>query len=79
MSKISDLFYALPDLHQEAVTKFIEIDNIQYAYRSFGNIRSIPLIFLQHFTGTMDDWDPVITNGMAKHFHVILFMSWAII
>src|SRR5687768_2493828 len=76
MSKISapaELVYPVPDLHQEAVTKFIEIDKTRYAYRSFGNIRSIPLIFLQHFTGTMDDWDPVITNGMARHFHVVLF------
>ena len=30
-------------------------------------------MFLQHFTGTMDNWDPAVTNALAKNNHVILF------
>ena len=61
------------DLHQAAVTKFIEVNGTRYAYRAFGNNSDIPLILLQHFTGTMDNWDPQVTNGLAKHFQVVLF------
>jgi len=42
-----------------------------YAYRRFGTADGVPL--LQHFRGTMDNWDPLITNGLAAHHDVILF------
>jgi len=29
--------------------------------------------FNQHFTGTMDHWDPAVTDGLAKGREVILF------
>lgn len=61
------------DLHENAITQFIEANGTSYAYRTFGNMEGEPLLFLQHFTGTMDDWDPIITNGFAQHFKVILF------
>ncbi|MFC5412482.1 alpha/beta fold hydrolase [Larkinella bovis] len=31
------------------------------------------MVFFHHFTATLDDWDPRITNGLARHFEVILF------
>ena len=33
----------------------------------------MPLVFNQHFTGTMDHWDPAVTDGFAKDREVILF------
>jgi pimeloyl-ACP methyl ester carboxylesterase len=33
----------------------------------------VPLVFNQHFTGTMDHWDPAVTDGFAKDREVILF------
>ena len=33
----------------------------------------MPLVFNQHYTGTMDHWDPAVTNGFAKDREVILF------
>jgi len=24
----------------------------------------LPLLFLQHFTGTLDNWDPAVTEGL---------------
>jgi pimeloyl-ACP methyl ester carboxylesterase len=59
--------------HVTAVTKYIEVSGTKYAYRSFGQKKGIPLILFQHFTGTMDNWDPALTNGLAKYFPVILF------
>src|SRR3989440_179316 len=32
-----------------------------------------PLVFNQHFTGTMDHWDPAVTDGFARERDVILF------
>jgi pimeloyl-ACP methyl ester carboxylesterase len=61
------------DLHETAITKFIEVHGTPFAYRIFGKKEGIPLILLQHFTGTMDNWDPAITNGLSKEFQVVLF------
>jgi pimeloyl-ACP methyl ester carboxylesterase len=33
----------------------------------------IPLLFFMHFTGTMDHWDPALTDGFAQDREVILF------
>ncbi len=33
----------------------------------------MPIIFNQHYTGTMDYWDPAVTDGLAKDREVILF------
>ncbi len=33
----------------------------------------MPLVFNQHFTGTMDHWDPAVTDGLATEREVILF------
>jgi pimeloyl-ACP methyl ester carboxylesterase len=62
-----------PDLHQTALTRFIEVDGVSYAYRAFGKKTGIPVVLLQHFTGTMDNWDPAVTNGLAEYFPVVLF------
>src|SRR5690348_5726693 len=52
--------------HETAPTRFVEANGIRYAYRSFGKESGVPLVFLQHFRGTMDDWDPAVVNGFAK-------------
>jgi hypothetical protein len=31
------------------------------------------LFFLQHFRGGLDNWDPLITDGLAADREVILF------
>lgn len=59
--------------HETVPTQFVEVKGIKFAYRSFGKEGGIPLVFLQHFTGTMDNWDPAITNALAKTHHIVLF------
>src|ERR1700731_4250587 len=59
--------------HQTAPTRFVEANGIRFAYRRFGNPAGVPLVFNQHFTGTMDHWDPAMTDGFAKDREVILF------
>lgn len=52
-------------------TRYIDISGVQYAYRSIGNPTGVPLVCLQHFTGTLDNWDPVIIDSLAKERQVI--------
>ena len=61
--------------HDNAPTQFIEVNGARFAYRRWGNpdTQQPPLLFLQHFRGGMDNWDPLITNGLAKGREVILF------
>ncbi|MFM0324248.1 alpha/beta fold hydrolase [Caballeronia glebae] len=59
--------------HQTAPTEFVEANGIRFAYRRFGNSTGVPLVMNIHFTGTMDHWDPAVTDGLAQHREVILF------
>jgi len=58
-----------------APTQFLEAKNEKYAYRRFGEGAGLPLLFLQHFTGTLDNWDPAVTDPLASRWEVILFDS----
>jgi pimeloyl-ACP methyl ester carboxylesterase len=59
--------------HRTAPTRFVETNGIRFAYRRFGKVAGVPLVFNQHFTGTMDHWDPAVTDGFAEDREVILF------
>jgi pimeloyl-ACP methyl ester carboxylesterase len=59
--------------HQTAPTQFVEANGIRFAYRRFGKLGGVPLVFNQHYTGTMDHWDPAVTDGFTKDREVILF------
>jgi pimeloyl-ACP methyl ester carboxylesterase len=56
-----------------APTQFIEAGGEKYAYRRFGSGSMPPLLCLQHFTGTLDNWDPAVTDRLAEDREVILF------
>src|SRR5882757_8225511 len=58
--------------HQTAPTQFVEAKGIRFAYRRFGKAGGLPLVFNMHFTGTMDHWDPAVTDGFAKDREIIL-------
>jgi len=46
-----------------------------YAYRRIGGGVRRPLICLQHFTGTLDNWDPAVVDVLACDREVFLFDS----
>lgn len=58
-----------------APTQFLQVKNERYAYRRFGKGSGHPLLFLQHFQGTLDNWDPAVTDPLASGREVILFES----
>lgn len=59
--------------HHTAPTQFVDANGIRFAYRRFGKTGGVPLVFNIHFTGTMDHWDPAVTDGLARDREVILF------
>ncbi|NMO02737.1 alpha/beta hydrolase [Gordonia sp. TBRC 11910] len=56
-----------------APTRYVAAAGTRFAYRVFGAPTGIPLVFLHHFTATIDDWDPRVLDGIAAHRHVIVF------
>jgi hypothetical protein len=58
--------------HQNAPTLFVDVGNIRFAYRRFGKRQGVPLVMFQHFIGTMDNWDPAVTDGFAQGLLTII-------
>lgn len=54
-------------------TQFVQVNGVKFSYRLLGPQVGTPLIFLQHFTGTMDAWDPAVINAFAKTRPVVVF------
>src|SRR5438874_9607525 len=73
MSKKLEAATQMIDTHQTAPTQFVEANAIRFAYRRFGKTGGVPIVFNQHYIGTMDYWDPTVTDGLARDREVILF------
>jgi pimeloyl-ACP methyl ester carboxylesterase len=56
-----------------APTQLLRLGQRMYAYRRFGAGSGQPLLCLQHFTGTLDNWDPAVTDPLAGDREVVLF------
>ena len=49
-------------------------NGLSYAYRRLGRVgEGVPLVFLQHFRGDIDNWDPALIDPIAAERDVILF------
>jgi pimeloyl-ACP methyl ester carboxylesterase len=59
--------------HDTVRTESVDIGGTAFAYRRFGRTQGVPLVFLQHFRGVMDDWDPAVTDALAGSRPVVLF------
>src|SRR5271155_1464373 len=59
--------------HDTAPTLYAEVGGICFAYRRFGIPGRPPLVFFQHFMGTLDDHDPALSDAFASDREVILF------
>jgi pimeloyl-ACP methyl ester carboxylesterase len=54
-------------------TQTVDVGGTTFAYRELGPRGGVPLVFLHHFTATLDDWDPRVIDGLAAHHHVVAF------
>ena len=62
-----------PERAETTPTRFVTAGAVRFAYRRFGKPSPTPLLFLQHFRGSLDNWDPALLNGFAKDRTVIIF------
>jgi pimeloyl-ACP methyl ester carboxylesterase len=49
------------------------ISGIDFAYRRVGDRGGIPLVLANYFAANLDDWDPLIVDGLAADRDVITF------
>ncbi len=63
---------AVTDSHQTATTQFVDANGVAFASRRIGPSLGIPLVMFQRFRGNMDDWDPLVVDGLAYERPVVL-------
>ncbi|MET7992038.1 alpha/beta hydrolase [Amycolatopsis sp. NPDC005232] len=61
--------------HTTAPTQHVTVNGDRIAYRRFGTATGTPVLLLQHFRGGLDNWDPLLTDGLAADRPVILLDS----
>ena len=61
----------MTEVASNAPTKFAEFSDRKIAYRRLG--KGIPLVLNVRFRGTMDSWDPLFLDELAKSFEVVIF------
>jgi pimeloyl-ACP methyl ester carboxylesterase len=49
------------------------LNGTKFTYRKTGDHQGIPIILLNHLTGTLDNWDPRVVDGLASQNTVITF------
>ena len=60
-----------PERAETTPTRFVSAGDVRFAYRRFGKPSATPLLFLQHFRGSLDNWDPALLNRFANDRTVI--------
>jgi hypothetical protein len=60
------------NLSETAPTELQDIGGVSLAYRHFGKEGAAPVVCFQHFTGTINNFDPIHTNRLAQDRPVIL-------
>ncbi len=60
-----------------AENRSVAIDGAALVYRCFGNkqTNTPPLLFLQHFRGNLDNWDPALVDRLAQDRKVTLLAN----
>ena len=59
--------------YKDVETRTVSVAGIDFAYRVTGTKAEFPLVLFNHLAGTLDDWDPLVIDGLAAHHMVITF------
>jgi len=54
-------------------TRTVTAGGVRFALRRLGPEGGIPVVFLRHLAGNLDDWDPRVIDGIAARHEVITF------
>ena len=63
----------LSTTYKDAPTRTVDVGGTSFAYREIGTQTGVPVIFLNHLTGVLDNWDPRVVDGIAARHRVITF------
>ena len=59
--------------YKNAPTRTVSAGGVDFAYRELGPKAGVPVIFLVHLAGNLDNWDPRVVDGIAAKHRVITF------
>lgn len=59
--------------YQGAASQTVTAGGVTYAYRELGPRGGVPVVFLTHLAATLDNWDPLVIDPIARDQHVIAF------
>ena len=59
--------------YKDAPTHTVQVGGTPFAYRLLGADSGVPVIFLNHLAGVLDNWDPRVVDGIAARHRVITF------
>ena len=59
--------------YRDAPTRTLSAGGVDFAYRELGPKTGVPVIFLVHLAGNLDNWDPRVVDGIAARHRVITF------
>jgi pimeloyl-ACP methyl ester carboxylesterase len=59
--------------YKDAQTKSVSVGGTRFVYRELRSGTGIPVIFVNHLAGNLDNWDPGVVDGIAAKHHVIAF------
>src|SRR6184192_4487708 len=59
--------------YKNASTRTVAAGGVDFAYRQLGPKAGVPVIFLVHLAGNLDNWDPRVVDGIAAKQRVITF------
>ena len=59
--------------YKDAPTRTVSVGGVDFAYRELGPKAGVPVIFLVHLAGNLDNWDPRVVDGIAATHRVITF------
>jgi pimeloyl-ACP methyl ester carboxylesterase len=64
---------AVDSSYKDAPTRTVSAGGVDLAYRELGPKAGVPVIFLVHLAGNLDNWDPRVVDGIAAKHRVITF------
>lgn len=60
--------------YQNVQMESIDVNGTKFVYRKLGSDKNgVPVIFINHLAGVLDDWDPRVVDGIAKEHLIITF------
>lgn len=65
--------YDVSTTFRDAPTRTLRVGDIDVAYRVLGPRTGVPVIFLTHLAAVLDNWDPLVVDGIAAERQVFAF------